>query len=152
VVVLISGLSNPLQSIEPGSTLTHIYPRASSDRYRAFIFIEREDNETDPLEYWNTRYSTQPDLARFTLDMLAILMMSAECERVFSSVKHLLTDARNRLNPDIIEANECLKHWFDKPKEQMDQEVHASVMLTQAAGESLESATYSRYRANRRGA
>ena len=31
-------------------------------------------------------------------------------------------------------------------------EVHASVMLTQAAGESLESATYSGYRANRRGA
>lgn len=101
-------------------------PRASSDRYRAFISTGREDNETDPLEYWNTRYTTQPDLARFALDMLAIPMMSAECERVFSSAKHLLTDARNRLNPDIIEANECLKHWFGKPKEEMDQESEAS--------------------------
>ncbi|KAJ9640112.1 hypothetical protein H2201_008629 [Coniosporium apollinis] len=45
--------------------------------------------------------------------------MSAECERVFSSAKHLLSDARNRLNPDIIEANECLKAWFtDEMKEE----------------------------------
>jgi len=50
--------------------------------------------------------------------MLAIPMMSAECERVFSSARHLLTDARNRLNPDIIEANECLRHWFGKPEEE----------------------------------
>src|SRR5579871_5398493 len=63
-------------------------------------------------------YVTQPDLARFALDMLAIPAMSAECERVFSSAKHLITDARNRLNPDIIEANECLKHWFGKPAEE----------------------------------
>jgi len=92
--------------------------RASSNHYRAFISTECEDNKTDPLEYWNTRYSTQPDLARFALDMLAIPMMSAECERVFSSARHLLTDARNRLNPDIIEANECLRHWFGKPEEE----------------------------------
>jgi len=63
---------------------------------------------------------TQPDLARFALDMLAIPAMSAECERVFSSAKHLITDARNRLNPDIIEANECLKHWFGKAEEEKD--------------------------------
>ena len=70
--------------------------------------------------------TTQPDLARFALDMLAIPMMSAECERVFSSAKHLITDARNRLNPDIIEANECLKHWFGKPTEETDQKSGAS--------------------------
>ena len=93
-------------------------PRASSDRYIAFISTDCEDKETDALEYWNARYSTQPDLARFALDMLAIPMMSAECERVFSSARHLLTDARNRLNPDIIEANECLRHWFGKPEEE----------------------------------
>ena len=63
---------------------------------------------------------TQPDLARFAGDMLAIPAMSAECERVFSSAKHLITDARNRLNPDIIEANQCLKHWFGKAEEEKD--------------------------------
>ena len=47
--------------------------------------------------------------------MLAIPLMSAECERVFSSAKHLLTNPRNRLKADIIKANECLKSWFGRP-------------------------------------
>jgi len=90
------------------------------DRYLAYISTDPEEPGTDPLEYWNARVTTQPDLARFALDMLAIPMMSAECERVFSSAKYLITDSRNRLKPDIIEANECLKHWFGK-LEQTDQ-------------------------------
>jgi hAT family C-terminal dimerisation region len=101
-------------------------PRVSSDHYTAFISTDCEPKETDALEFWNARYNTQPDLARFALDMLAIPMMSAECERVFSSAKRLLTDDRNRLYPDIIEANECLKHWFGKPEEEeVDQESEA---------------------------
>ena len=83
----------------------------STDRYLAFISTDREDQQVDALEFWNARHKTQPDMARFALDMLGIPMMSAECERVFSSAKYLITDSRNRLNPDIIEASECLKHW-----------------------------------------
>ena len=49
--------------------------------------------------------------------MLAIPMMSVEYERVFSSAKHLLIDTCNWLNPNIIEANECLRHWFSKLEE-----------------------------------
>ena len=45
---------------------------------------------------------------------------------MFSSAKHLITDSRNRLNPDIIEASECLKHWLGKPEEKEDQEVPAT--------------------------
>jgi hypothetical protein len=37
--------------------------------------------------------------------------MSTECERVFSSVKKLITPERNHLGEDIIEACECLKAW-----------------------------------------
>jgi hypothetical protein len=48
--------------------------------------------------------------------MLALPMTSAECERVFSSAKLLITAARNHLHPDIIEANECLRAWFEKPE------------------------------------
>jgi hypothetical protein len=39
--------------------------------------------------------------------------MSAECERVFSSTKKLITPERNRLHEQIIEASECLKNWWD---------------------------------------
>jgi hypothetical protein len=110
--------------------------KLSVDRYTAFISTDCEDKGTDALEFWNTRYSTQPDLARFALDMLAIPMMSAECERVFSSAKHLLTDTRNHLNPDIIEANECLRHWFGKPEEdEADQGAEESKEATTKAME-----------------
>jgi hypothetical protein len=40
--------------------------------------------------------------------------MSAECERVFSSAKKLITPERNGLHTEIIEASECLKNWWDR--------------------------------------
>jgi len=48
--------------------------------------------------------------------MLAILLISAKCKRIFSSAKYLVTNSRNRLKADIIEANECLKSWFGRPE------------------------------------
>lgn len=38
--------------------------------------------------------------------------MSAECEKVFSSIKKLITPEENRLAEDIIETSECLKNWW----------------------------------------
>lgn len=90
-------------------------PLCRTDAYQAYIKSDPEE-ANDPLAYWNSLYLSQPDLARFALDMLAIPLMSAECERVFSSAKHLITDPRNRLKADIIEANECLKSWFGRPQ------------------------------------
>ena len=52
-------------------------------------------------------------LHRYALDTLAIPATSAECERIFSSAKKLVTPERNRLSDDIIEAIECLKAWWD---------------------------------------
>jgi len=57
-------------------------------------------------------------------DIMAIPAMSAEVERVFSGylpdhafvvdnrTKLMITDNRNRLNPDIIEAGECCIAWM----------------------------------------
>ena len=42
--------------------------------------------------------------------------MSDECERLFSSAKLFITDRRSCLKMDIIEANECLRAWFGRPK------------------------------------
>ena len=74
-----------------------------------------EDETFDAIRYWNDRYYTQPDLARMALDVLAVLSMSDECERLFSSAKILLSDRRSRLKIDIIEASECLRSWFGPP-------------------------------------
>jgi len=50
--------------------------------------------------------------------MLAILLISAKCERVFSSAKHLVTNTYNHLKANIIKVNKCLKSWYGylKPK------------------------------------
>jgi hypothetical protein len=40
--------------------------------------------------------------------------MSAECERVFSSTKKLVTPERNCLVEEIIEASECLRNRWDR--------------------------------------
>lgn len=45
------------------------------------------------------------------LDIFSIPSMSADPERLFSSCKHVLTDTRNRLRSDTLEALECLKSW-----------------------------------------
>ena len=37
--------------------------------------------------------------------------MSSEVDRVFSSTGLMITDGRNRLKEDIIEAVECMKSW-----------------------------------------
>ena len=40
--------------------------------------------------------------------------MSAECERMFSNTKKLISPERNRLHKQMIEASECLKNWWDR--------------------------------------
>jgi hypothetical protein len=55
-----------------------------------------------------------PTLHLWAFDILAVPAMSAECERMFSSVKKLVSPERNRLHERVIEASECLKNWWDR--------------------------------------
>jgi hypothetical protein len=48
------------------------------------------------------------------LDVLSIPAMSAEPERLFSGTKITITDRRNRVGIESIEATECLKSWLGK--------------------------------------
>lgn len=45
-------------------------------------------------------------------DLFSIPGMSAECERVFSQTKKMITDERNRLAPEVVEADQLQKHWL----------------------------------------
>ena len=51
-----------------------------------------------------------PELRQQALDLLSIPVMSAEVERVFSSVKRLVTADRNRLQDTTIEMLALLKY------------------------------------------
>ena len=66
----------------------------------------------DLCAFWARYEAYYPSLARMAFDVLSIPAMSAECERVFSSAKLLLTDRRARMKEEIIEASECLRAWY----------------------------------------
>jgi hAT family protein len=46
------------------------------------------------------------------LDILSIPAMSAEPERVFSSIGIQLTNRRNKMTIEVLESLECLKSWL----------------------------------------
>jgi hAT family C-terminal dimerisation region len=48
------------------------------------------------------------------LDILSIPAMSAEPERLFSGAKITITDRRNKLGIESIQAIECCKSWFSR--------------------------------------
>jgi hypothetical protein len=52
-----------------------------------------------------------PNLSRMALDVLSIPAMSAAPERLFSSSNITISDRRNRIDIDTVEAIECIKSW-----------------------------------------
>ena len=45
------------------------------------------------------------------IDILSILPMSDELERVFSGARRTVTWDRGQIEAETIEMRECLKHW-----------------------------------------
>jgi hypothetical protein len=88
----------------------------AEDEYDIYLrsrVIGIEQNDTiDLCRWWGRQEGLSPSLARMAFDLLSIPAMSAECERVFSSTKILITDRRARMKEDIIEASECLRAWY----------------------------------------
>ncbi|PNP38143.1 hypothetical protein TGAMA5MH_09947 [Trichoderma gamsii] len=71
----------------------------------------RADAEVeDPLERWVAHAADYPILSKMAFDLFSCPAMSAECERVFSQIKKVITDERNRLQSDTVAAIECQKH------------------------------------------
>ena len=55
--------------------------------------------------------ATYPNLAIMALDLLSIPAMSDAPERLFSGAGITITERRNRLGVESIEALECLESW-----------------------------------------
>ena len=66
----------------------------------------------NPLSWWHRHKAEYPILYSMAVDLFSIPGMSAECERVFSQTKKLITEERNRLSPDTVEADQLQKHWL----------------------------------------
>jgi len=82
-------------------------------------FQERDPDDELPagtLQYWVDRLH-DPRLSRHAhvgVDLMSIPAILDEPERLFSSAKLLISDRRNRLGDDIMEASECLKSWVEQ--------------------------------------
>ncbi|KAK2684727.1 hypothetical protein QWA68_016241 [Fusarium oxysporum] len=84
------------------------------DEYERYCNSKRVSGFTGALAWWleETQQKTYPSLSKIAVDILSIPAISAEPERLFSGAKITITDRRNRLGSDVIEALECLKSWF----------------------------------------
>ena len=66
----------------------------------------------EPLVWWKEHQTDFPILSRMAFDSFSIPAMSSEVERAFSAAKKLITDERNCLGPDVVEACETQRHWL----------------------------------------
>ena len=85
-----------------------------SQEFRKYIMEEvmKLKKGSDVLMWWKSNSKKYPNLSRMARDYLAIPGTSASSERIFSSGKELISDRRNSLSPDTIQACQCLKSWL----------------------------------------
>ena len=93
---------------DPGEQMTG----QRKDEYERYCEGDTVEHGSNLIEWWTARQIEYPRLSIFALNLLSAPAMAAECERVFSYGKLLLTDRRNRLSTDSVEANECLRAWY----------------------------------------
>ena len=74
-------------------------------------FLSNNDNV---FQWFNNTTSPHLPLRDLAYDVLSIPAMSAEVERVFSQVKRLISNNRNRLIVESIEMLVLLKYWWDR--------------------------------------
>jgi hypothetical protein len=115
-----SFLQLPYRAYEPNPRAQYVPPpdfydevevSGPGDEYEEYINLPPKPCEA-PLEWWKAHREEYPRLSKMALDLFSIPMMSAECERVFSSSKTLITERRNGLKEDIIEACTLLRYWI----------------------------------------
>ena len=84
------------------------------DEYKIYLAAPLLPNSSNfnIIKWWLAQEAVWPSLAKMVFDMFIIPAMSAECERVFSSLKLMIIDRRNVFKEEAIEANECLRHWY----------------------------------------
>ena len=82
---------------------------AARDKYEEYLRIPAQPCDK-LLEWWKAHSGQFPVLSQMALDLLSVPLMSAECERVFSAAKILISDKRNRMKNDIIEVCTLLRY------------------------------------------
>ena len=89
----------------------------------------REMSPKDSLiDYWISKRTIWPQLARMAFDVFATPAMSDEPERVFSIAGNLLAPRRRRLKGDGVEQMLCLRSWQRSGIIKLDQALFANTV------------------------
>ena len=93
-----------------------VAPRSDLDEYLERDTIPTDaDEDFDLFGYWYERRNTTPGLVKLAFDTLAVPVSEAADERTFSSAALLMPNRRNRINCQLIEANEFLRSTYTSP-------------------------------------
>lgn len=86
------------------------YLKGGSDLLLMYWAVCRNDGNPDMrLMHFQDRRLRFPTLFQLAMDTLPVQGSAVACERVFSSAKRTVTDARNRLLPLSVEVRQILK-------------------------------------------
>jgi len=95
----------PIQNQQPNSNELERYFDSNSP-----------NDEIIPLEWWKMHAAEYPVLSKMAQDYLTIMSTSVPCEQFFSMAEKQITQTRNRLHPDTVQACLCLKSWLEQKK------------------------------------
>lgn len=88
--------------------------------YSLYLRFQERDPEGElpggAVQYWVSRLDDprQSQVAQMGVELMSIPSMSDEPECEFRSAKFLISDRRNRVRDDIIQASECRKSWVQQ--------------------------------------
>jgi len=103
--------TTPLLQVEDvGGGSTHVVGDEYSDWFRD---VHKSDqNVLDPISYWYERREEYPHLSQMALDVLSVLPMSADVERLFSTCGRMVRDERARLDASTIGMTQAVRSWL----------------------------------------
>ncbi|RYC77959.1 hypothetical protein BFJ63_vAg19168, partial [Fusarium oxysporum f. sp. narcissi] len=104
-----SSMTTLLQAEDAASSSTNAVGDEYSDWFRD---VHKSDqNILDPISYWYERREEYPRLSQMALDVLSVLPMSADVERLFSTCGRMVRDDRARLDASTIGMTQTVRSW-----------------------------------------
>jgi hypothetical protein len=95
----------------PIVTVSGRVARISSRKDQLALYLKEPLTDILLLEYWLSKETQWPQLAKMAIDFLCIPAISSEYKRVFSSCSKQTTPHSSRLSGELLWHKECLKNW-----------------------------------------
>jgi hypothetical protein len=87
---------------------------AIGDEYNDWLRdVHKSDQKVvDPIGYWYERREEYPRLSQMAMDVLSVLPMSADVERLFSTAGRMVRDDRANLEASTIGMTQTVRSWL----------------------------------------